>query len=609
MTRFLLGFVLAVASASAQNALHFDLTGEWRSQAGDDLAWSRPDFDDSGWPSVPLPRRGLPPEGMSWLRGHFIAPPGADRMPLALTLGTFADAYEVWCNGVRAGSTGSLSPDQSGTARPRTFTLRAGLIIPGQPLVIALRRNHSGARPFPHQLEALPDEGPYVLTDTASAPRDATTVSLLRRQRLVALGFVSSALRALLFAMLLAAWFTATRRRDLLLLALLLGADFIVRFLESWYVVTDPQVGYTDGVLLVVASASSLLAWFACEVFRIRARWPYFVLWLPPAIFAVLWRWMITGYSMALCHVAVFLLALWSARKAAVAGGWRSAPVAMALSIAAVTALQSQRYGPLAFINLYRESGGYLFHLYDVFVIILVAGMTVHLLLSLGADRREKERLTSEMEAARTVQQLLLAPPPATSGHQTEAVYLPAAQVGGDFYWTRVESDGALLLAVGDVSGKGLKAAMLVSVTIGTLRRETSLSPAAVLAGLNGSLFGHTGGGFVTCCCARFDTDGRVTIANAGHPSPYSDGREVAVEAGLPLGVLAGVEYGESAVSGDAFTFVSDGVVEAENAQRELFGFDRTRDISGKSAQEIAEAAKAWGQNDDITVVTVRRNV
>ena len=99
-----------------------------------------------------------------------------------------------------------------------------------------------------------------------------------------------------------------------------------------------------------------------------------------------------------------------------------------------------------------------------------------------------------------------------------------------------------------------------------------------------------------------------LTLANAGRPSPYCGGREVEIAAGLPLGVMAGVAYEESVARGERFTFVSDDVVEAENAQRELFGFDRTRAISAKSAQEIAEAAKAWGQNDDITVMTVRRN-
>ena len=99
-----------------------------------------------------------------------------------------------------------------------------------------------------------------------------------------------------------------------------------------------------------------------------------------------------------------------------------------------------------------------------------------------------------------------------------------------------------------------------------------------------------------------------MTIAHAGHPSPYCDGHEVTVEAGLPLGIVSGVNYAEVATSGQRFTFVSDGVVEAEDTKLGLFGFDHTCEISGKPAAVIAEAAKAWGQNDDITVVTVRRN-
>ena len=83
------------------------------------------------------------------------------------------------------------------------------------------------------------------------------------------------------------------------------------------------------------------------------------------------------------------------------------------------------------------------------------------------------------------------------------------------------------------------------------------------------------------------------------------------LESGLPLGVVADCPYIETSAMvgcGEQVTFVSDGVVEAANEHGELFGFDRTREISGQSAQEIADAAKAWGQNDDITVVTVRRN-
>lgn len=98
-----------------------------------------------------------------------------------------------------------------------------------------------------------------------------------------------------------------------------------------------------------------------------------------------------------------------------------------------------------------------------------------------------------------------------------------------------------------------------------------------------------------------------MTVANAGHPAPYCDGREVKVEPGLPLGIVSGVEYSESITRGEQFTFLSDGVVEAESAERELFGFGRTQAMNTQSAKAIAEAARAWGQNDDITVVTVRR--
>jgi serine phosphatase RsbU (regulator of sigma subunit) len=128
-----------------------------------------------------------------------------------------------------------------------------------------------------------------------------------------------------------------------------------------------------------------------------------------------------------------------------------------------------------------------------------------------------------------------------------------------------------------------------------------------LLHNLNAALYGQTGGGFVTCCAALLGHDGQLTVANAGHPSPYVDGREAVVDAGLPLGIVADATYEEAVSRGVSVTLVSDGVVEAENAQREVFGFEGTLAISKRSAQEIAEAAKAWGQTDDITAVTVRK--
>jgi len=114
----------------------------------------------------------------------------------------------------------------------------------------------------------------------------------------------------------------------------------------------------------------------------------------------------------------------------------------------------------------------------------------------------------------------------------------------------------------------------------------------------------------VACVCARFETDGNATFANAGHLPPYLDGTEINLDAHFPLGVIREIQYSETTVRitpESMVTLVSDGVVEAMNARHELFGFDRTREISKSSAGKIVEAARAWGQSDDITVVTVRR--
>lgn len=221
---------------------------------------------------------------------------------------------------------------------------------------------------------------------------------------------------------------------------------------------------------------------------------------------------------------------------------------------------------------------------------------------------QEKQMLAGELEAAKQVQDLLLpAQRTATPGFALESAYLPALQVGGDFYFVNPLAGGRLLVVVGDVSGKGLRAAMLVSVVVGILRTAVASSAAAVLTALNAGLAGRTGGGFVTACSVLFEADGTATIANAGHCPVYRDGMEVAIESNLPLGLIVDAAYEQVESAPGRFVLLSDGVVEAENAQRELFGFDRTRQISGNSAQEIAQAAKAWGQNDDITVVTIQR--
>ena len=197
-------------------------------------------------------------------------------------------------------------------------------------------------------------------------------------------------------------------------------------------------------------------------------------------------------------------------------------------------------------------------------------------------------------------------------GFTVETVYQPAQQVGGDYFQVLPAPGGGMLLVLGDVAGKGLPAAMMVSVLVGAIRAtaDHTHAPEEMLSSLNERLIGRARGGFSTALAAHIAADGLVTIANAGHLSPYLDGEEIELLGALPLGILSGAHYQTTQFHlnpGSRLTFYSDGVVEAQNAQGELFGFERGRELSTQPAAAIVEAARQFGQSDDITVVTIQR--
>jgi serine phosphatase RsbU (regulator of sigma subunit) len=222
---------------------------------------------------------------------------------------------------------------------------------------------------------------------------------------------------------------------------------------------------------------------------------------------------------------------------------------------------------------------------------------------------RERAILAGEMQAAQQVQRLL-APESicALDGLRLEIAFLPVGEVGGDFYSCCILPGNRQRILLGDVSGKGAAAAMTAAVLLGAAQRRDHDHPAELLDHLNRVLGDMRLGGFATCFCAEISQGGSLIIANAGHLAPYHNGREVPLESRLPLGISATTEYTEATLPlecGDRLTFLSDGVVEAQNTQGELFGFERTQAISARSAHEIASAAQAHGQQDDITVLTL----
>ena len=254
-------------------------------------------------------------------------------------------------------------------------------------------------------------------------------------------------------------------------------------------------------------------------------------------------------------------------------------------------------------------------------VISVVVGYTGLIVVSIAESRRrirselDKAALETELAAAREIQRLMVPEElPPTPGYAIESIYRPAAQVGGDFFQVIPLGGGRTLVVVGDVSGKGLSAAMIVSMLIGMLHAicRVSQDPAQILAQLNSSLIERKHGGFVTCLAVRLEPSGRVVLANAGHLAPWLSGAEVAFAGSLPLSIDASAGQEQVTLemrSGDHLTLITDGVVEARDAQGALFGFDRTQALLRQKATPLvlADAAIHHGQDDDLTVISILR--
>ena len=252
--------------------------------------------------------------------------------------------------------------------------------------------------------------------------------------------------------------------------------------------------------------------------------------------------------------------------------------------------------------------------------------------LRLEQEERERERVEQDLLVARRIQQASLPKEvPTLEGWQINPFYRPAREVGGDFYDFHLLSEGRIGVVVGDATGKGVPAALVMSTTCGMLQAVSqaldSSSPAEVLSRVNETLFARIPADmFVTCFYAILDPkNGHLSYANAGHDLPYlrsqgGDCEELRAR-GMPLGLMPGMSYEEKETqlgAGEAALFYSDGLVEAHNPQREMFGFPRLQVLVAKHGDEegalgdllmeelYSFVGEGWEQEDDITLVTLR---
>jgi hypothetical protein len=621
------------------------LTGPWKFRIGDDPRWADPNFDDSSWENVDLTPKGAPdynlgtPEfvpgwtaqghpgyaGYAWYRLRVRIEQTSG--PLSLLMPFYVDdAYQVYEDRLPIGQFGDLT-----RRKPVIFYTTAQwfplpALTPGQSTVLAIR--------FYMRTQNL-----WLLADSGGMhgpPRvgDATIIAafgtLARQQLLIAVS--SSLLQGIVFlgfagALLALYWLDRTETVYLWFTS----AYFALVLFNLITFSGNAMPGLPaklDTVRLVLAACWTLFLitgwwqWFELT----EKRWLIRLVWaaalirlvarvstLPPLLGTVIPFGWVTGLQtlISLGQLAMgllFALLVGYGIQRLGREGWLALPAALLLAVS----LFANELSRLHIRVLWVISGVHI----DLFQIVSVALSTVLGILILRRFQRSQQRkqqLETDLRQAQQIQKLLLPQQiPALPGFRIECDYRPAQEIGGDFFQVLEARTGGVLVIIGDVSGKGVKAAMLVALTVGTVRTiaEETEEPQTILERLNRRLVGRMEGGFATCLCARITARGAMIVANAGHLAPWVEGAEIEVPHDLPLGLSEDLEYSERRLQlseNSVLTFISDGVVEAKNSRRELFGFERAREISMRSAAEIAGAAKQFGQDDDITVVTIQR--
>ena len=262
------------------------------------------------------------------------------------------------------------------------------------------------------------------------------------------------------------------------------------------------------------------------------------------------------------------------------------------------------------------------------------ASETGSLLKEMEQQARERELVEQELRVARRIQQASLPKEvPELEDWQISPLYRPAREVGGDFYDFHLLPEGRLGLVVGDATGKGVPAALVMSTTCGMLQLAAkalgSSSPGEVLRQVNEALLARIPQNmFVTCFyCILEPKSASLTYANAGHDLPYLHRRsgqaEELMATGMPLGLMPGMGYEEKETileAGEGTLFYSDGLVEAHDPKGEMFGFPRLRALVAEHAEEERQlkeflmeelysfVGEGWEQEDDITLLTLRRS-
>jgi len=623
------------------------LDGPWQFHMGDNPAWSQPDIDDAtghdGWEQLkadaPWGAQTHPnTEGYGWYRRHIdlTLAPGAPS-DVALLIPAIDDVYELYWNGQPVGHLGSFPPrlDFQSAIPAQTFGLgpvRSGVLAVRVYKVPFASNDDGTAGGF----EGVPIIGS---PQAIAVIKDSLDYKWLRGQQS---RFALTGLYGIVCLLSIFAWMRDRNQRLLFWMAVyalmptlelflngmrLQASSILITFLVQFAIqLREISQWYVLVYLLQLDDLPRLMRWIKVIAIgsliagAVDGSLGFFYGAMAKTTFqitdAFLTFLILPGEAIPILLVIMAIMR----RRRLDSARWIVASIALANDVTyAVSNIsqQGERYThwPLAgwlqnaHLTVFGNTIGLQFALRTALFLAIV-----YAVLRYAIDyRRRQNALEREYQNAREVQQVLVPEAlPAVPGFNLASAYKPAREVGGDFFQILPMEGGGVLVVIGDVSGKGMPAAMTVSLLVGTVRTLAHYTqrPGEILTAMNFRMLNRSAGGFTTCLVVRVDVDGKLTIANAGHLAPYLNGHELAVHGGMPLGLEATRSYAESTFmlgDNEQLTMLTDGVVEARNRHGELYGFNRTALIARNSADAIADVAREFGQEDDITVLTLSR--
>jgi hypothetical protein len=615
--------------AFAQSVLTIDMQScLWH--PGDDPAWAEATLDESTW--LPYSEwKSTPAEGRVWVRCHVDATP-LHALPQPAIQVRLHAAYEIYFNGSLIGNSGNLSSGNFTLDGIRAYPIPANLLSAPTAL-ITLRLRYRDLTSVGAAVHVL------LLTRLELFAGDEPMLDALRAQTIMRRDLQSLAIAicyviiGVIAVMLLGLFFYDRSRFELLYLGVACLCLALVRENE---VCVATLLNFPFSLQLVIAvlgtiviAVSQLLFFYALA--RRRVPLPFWmllaagVLFVSPEVLDALMvnlrsPWLDSQHRMIFrtLYIASELglslapfFAFWPITRI----GRRMRPlvglcIVLGASQAAywVASLTAMRLPGIP--DLFAHWGRPIIEARA----FTTAGVLIGLLVLLLREHRQvsldRALLAGEMQAARSVQRYLIPDHlPPTPGLSIQSEYRPSREVGGDFFQVLPQSDGSTLIVIGDVAGKGVEAGMLATLIVGAIRTAAAFTndPERILVLLNDRLRGR---GLVTCVALRVECDGRVTLVNAGHLPPYLNGKELAIEGALPLGATPSISFPVTRFTlepGNSLVLMTDGVAEAKNAQGELFGFERIGELvkTHSPGFSLAEAAQTFGQNDDITVLTL----